>query len=269
MPSGRFFERSRAQMNEYRGRVSAGFDYVLVLEWLRTDDKPTGTDLHAFLPSIGVASELRICQSWEDVGRALSDAAATVDTKGVPAVHLETHGSNPWDSNPEDIALGPRRDSGWNEFGPLLAPLNVRAGFRLLFVSAACWGSGIMAAINGGEHPAPFCCAVGFRTKVDEMAVRDSMRELYRSLKRGATVNDSVDSAQRELVAGQKLQLEIAVEIAVKILRVTYYKPEALRRTTVGPLRRRRRARRVWETWFPIYLRDLDPAYRFEIAIPE
>lgn len=90
------------------------------------------------------------------------------------------------------------------------------------------------------------------------------MRELYRSLKRRSTLEESVASAQRELVAGQELHLEIAVEIAARMLWTRYYYPEALRRTAVGPIRRRRRARRIWETWFPTYLRELDPAYRFE-----
>jgi len=76
--------------------VATGFDYVLVLEWLGEDDQRTGAGLNDFLPSIGVRSELCVCQSWEDVRQALNRAAATVGTKGVPTVHLETHGSNPW-----------------------------------------------------------------------------------------------------------------------------------------------------------------------------
>lgn len=144
-----------------RMQVAIGFDYVLVLEWLRKGDEPTGAGLHVFLPSIAVDSELCVCQSWEDVRRALNDAAAAVGRRGIPAVHLETHGSNPWIEAAEDIRLGLHHDSrpAWGQLGPLLAPLNVAAGFRLLFVSAACWDSGIMAAIMQGSilhrSPAP------------------------------------------------------------------------------------------------------------------
>jgi len=95
------------------------------------------------------------------------------------------------------------------------------------------------------------------------------MRELYRSLKRGDSLQESVASGQRELAEGQELRLEIALEIAAKIIRTVYYDPERLRRSSVGRLRRRRRARRHWETWFPTYLRELDPAYRFETVIPD
>lgn len=41
------------------------------------------------------------------------------------------------------------------------------------------------------------------------------MKELYRSLKRGLTLEESVASAQRELVEGQEVQLELTVELAV------------------------------------------------------
>jgi hypothetical protein len=249
-------------------QVVVGFDYVLVLEWLALDDKPTGTQLHAFLPSVGFDSELVICQSWEDVQRALKEAASAIGEKGVPVIHLETHGSDPWIGAAENIGFGPEADTGaaWTQVGALLAPLNVAAGFRLLFVSAACWGSGVIAAIGSGEHPAPFACAVGFRTAVGEGRVRDSMRELYRSLKRGLTLEQSVASAQRELVEGQEIRLEIAVELAIKILRTTYYSPNALRRAIAGPHRRRRRARGVWDSWFPPYLQEQNPVYRFENA---
>jgi len=249
-------------------QVTAGFDYVLLLEWLSEGDKRTGAELHAFLPLVGFKSEFVVCQSWEDVQQALTAAASTIRSKGVPVVHLETHGSDPWIGIPENIGFGQIGTPSvpWAQVGAFLAPLNVAADFRLLFVSAACWGSGIIAAIGGGEHPAPFACAVGFRTSVGEGRLRDSMKELYRSLKRGFTLEESVASAQRELVQGQELRLEVAVELAVKILRTTYYDAKALRKAVAGPHRRRRRARGVWDSWFPPYLQERNPTYRFESA---
>jgi hypothetical protein len=249
-------------------QVAVGFDYVLVLEWLAGDDERTGTQLHEFLPSAGFDSELVVCQSWADVQRALTVAASAVRSKGVPVVHFETHGSDPWIGTADNIGFGLDEVSGvaWAQLGSLLAPLNVAADFRLLFVSAACWGSAVIAAIGGGEHPAPFACAVGFRTALVEGRLRDSMKELYRSLKRGHTLEESVAGAQRELVEGQEVRLEVTVELAVKILRTTYYDPKALRTAIAGPHRRRRRARGVWDSWFPLYLQERDPTYRFEIA---
>jgi hypothetical protein len=123
-----------------------------------------------------------------------------------------------------------------------------------------------MGGIGGGEHAAPFACAVGFRTAVDEGKLRDAMREFYRRLKVGDQLKESVESAQRELVKDQQISLEVALELGVKILQQAYYKSETAKRTTVGPLRRRRRARASWDRWFPPSLQAHDPAYRFESA---
>jgi hypothetical protein len=249
-------------------QIPFGFDYVLVLEWLARGEERTGAQLHVFLQCLGIPSELVVCQSWDDVRQALEAAASDVQTKGVPVIHLETHGSSPWVGRAEDIAFGPDRSSGvpWAELGMWLAQLNVASDFRLLFVSAACWGSAVMGAIGGGEYPAPFAFAVGFRTTVGPGRLRDAMKELYRSLKGGLMLPDCVASAQRELTQGQELQLEVAVKLAVKILRVTYYNPEALRKGSLGRHRRRRRARRVWDSWFPPALQERVPGYRFEVA---
>src|SRR5271154_462340 len=123
--------------------VDVGFDYVLILEWLAEGDEPTGEKLAEFLPCVGFDVERVVCHSWADVRRALEIAAAAIPEKGVPVVHLETHGSDPWSSEPEDIGFGGDEASGvaWGELGALLAPLNDASGYRLLFVSAACWGS--------------------------------------------------------------------------------------------------------------------------------
>jgi hypothetical protein len=249
-------------------RVAVGFDYVLVLEWLREGDERTGEHLHAFLPSVGFPSQLVTCQSWDDIQRALAAAALAVGDNGVPVVHLETHGSDPWVGAPEDIGFGPTEASrvAWAELGVVLAPLNAASDFRLLFVSAACWGSAVIAAIGAGEHVAPFACAVGFRTGVFEGRLRDSMKELYRSMRQGFDLEESAANARRELVEGQEVRLEVTVELAVKMLRTTYYNPNAPDQVRAGPLRRRRRARAVWNQWFPKHLQERDPTYRFENA---
>jgi hypothetical protein len=247
-------------------QVDIGFDYVLILEWLAGADARTGTQLHQFLASIDCKSELVVCHSWSDVEQALVAAVSSVPTRGVPVVHLETHGSDPWVGAAESIGLGPDEISGvaWSRLGALLAPLNVASDFRLLVTSAACWGSGVMASIGGGEHPAPFACAVGFRTSVREGRLRDCMKELYRSLKTDLHLTEAVASAQRELEDGQQLKLEIAVELAAKMLHQTYFKPVIVGIDPAGPHRRRRRAREVWSAWFPLHLQERNATYRFD-----
>jgi hypothetical protein len=246
-------------------QVPIAFDYVLVLEWLAEGDQRTGLALHEFLFSIGFDSELVVCESWAEVQQTLILATEAIPFLGVPVVHLETHGSDPWDGDPENIGFGVSAESSspWATLGPLLVPLNVAAGFRLLVVSAACWGSGVMAAIQSGQHPAPFACALGLRTEVTEGRLRDAMREFYRSLKGGLSVAESVDSAQRELEEGQELRLEVIVMLAAKMLWTAYNRRMALP-SLLGALRRRRNARRVWDAWFPPQLQEQVPAYRFE-----
>jgi hypothetical protein len=250
-------------------RLTVGYDYVLILEWLGPDDRRTGTQLHARLLERGMRSHLVICNSGEDVRNALINALDNIRTEGVPAIHLETHGSNPFENEPEEIAFGVGRDQliGWNTLGEWLAPLNVASGFQLLVVSGACWGSGVIQGIGGGEHPAPFACAIGFRTEVFEGTLYESIRELYRSLSAGVELEESVANAQRELVAGQEIHLEIAVVLAVKMLRRIFFGPPLVPRIGfIGSARRRRRARQVWNTWFPPPLQEAQPVYRFENA---
>jgi hypothetical protein len=246
-------------------QVPIGFDYVLVLEWLAKGDQRTGAQLHAFLPSVGFDSVLVVCESWEDVQQALNYAAETISSRGVPVIHLETHGSDPWQGDPEHIGFGTSADSSaaWAKLGTLLAPLNVASGFQLLVVSAACWGSGVIAAIESGEHPAPFACALGLRTEVSEGRLRDAMQEFYRRLKGGDELVECVTSAQRELEEGQELRLEVIVELAARMLWTVYNRPLKLP-SLAGPHRRRRRARLVWDSWFPRDLQEAVPVYRFE-----
>lgn len=211
-----------------------------------------GPCAHARLLERGIRSRLVICNSGEDVRNALINALDNIRAEGVPAVHLETHGSNPFENKPEEIAFQVGRDQliGWDTLGEWLAALNVASGFQLLVVSGTCWGSGIIQGICRGERPAPFACAIGFRTEVFDGTLYESIRELYRSLSAGVELEESVANAQRELAAGQEIHLEIAVVLAVKMLRHIFFGPPLVPRIGfIGKAHRRRHARQVWNTW--------------------
>ncbi|HET9107772.1 MAG TPA: hypothetical protein VFN79_11335 [Steroidobacteraceae bacterium] len=255
-------------MNAMVRPVPVGFDYVLILEWLSEGDARTGAELHEFLRTIGFRSEVIVCHSWPHIQQALMAARDAADAKGIPIVHFETHGANLWVGDPAaGIGFGPNLDSTpvWARLGPLLAPLNVRTGFRLLVVAAACWGSGIIAAIDAGEHPAPFACAVGLRTAVTEGRLREAMRELYRRLRDRLPLIECVDSVQRELEDGQELRLEVIVDVAMRMLATLCHRRRV---ALIGPLRWRRNTRLVWNAWFPPSLQAQVPAYRFENIDP-
>jgi hypothetical protein len=248
-------------------QVLVGYDYVLIIEWLEDGDRRTGAELHYKLTTSGVKSQLAVCRSAQEVRVTLAGAFENVGRYGIPVIHLETHGTDPFAGDPREISFGcaPGPLLKWNELGPLLAPLNEACNYRLLVVSGACWGSGVLAAIGHGEHPAPFAAAIGFRTTVVEGRLFDAMRELYRALHSGAELSESVESATHELSAGQELKMDLAIDLAAKMLyRVLHGEPVTPRLPGVSIMHRKQRAREVWNQWFPLWLQAEQPAYRFE-----
>jgi len=252
-------------------RVPVGYDYVLVIEWLNVDERRlTSREVHERLQEAHVPTQLCVCTTGEDVRRALADAHQQVRIRGVPAIQLETHGTDPFEGNPVDIAFGARQELiRWSTLGEWLAPLNAASRYQLLVVSAACWGSAVIAAMGGGEHPAAFAAAIGFRTPVTAGRLFDAMVELYRSLRRGESIVESVDGAQRELEAGQQLELEMAGLVAAKIMRGAFRQPlPRFRAASLDPAQRIQIVRRAWDTWFPLALQEQQPVYRFENILP-
>ena len=251
----------------HRMQVTVGYDYVLVVEWLDQDDRRTGTELHTRLRDAGVPTRLVVCDSGEEVRMALANALREIGAEGIPAIQLETHGTDPFEGDARDIGFGAGRGPliRWSELGEWLAPLNEASGYRLLVVSAACWGSAVIGAIGGGEHNAPFAGAIGFRTDVPDSRLFDAMVELYRALRAGESLEQSIASAQRELGPDQQLQLETAVLLAAKMLWRVFNDPQrAFRDADLDPQQRMQIARQAWNRWFPARLQEEQRVYRFE-----
>jgi hypothetical protein len=207
-----------------------------------------------------------VCDGWDDIVQALEDAAQQLATNGHPAIHLETHGTDPWEGCEEDIGFGAGGVTvPWSSLGALLAPLNQANDFQLFFVSAACWGAAVMAAVGHGDYPAPFAAAVGFRTLVTDRRLFDAMTEMYRRAFAGDPLPDSVASARNELAPGQEMNIEYGALIAAKILRQAFLHPSNPNPNLTRD-ERLRRARDIWNRWFPIELQQRDPSYRFEIT---
>ena len=139
----------------------------------------------------------------------------------------------------------------------------------MLVVSAACWGLAVIAAMGSGEHLAAFAAAIGFRTEVTAGRLFEAMVELYRALRRGESIQESVASAQQELEAGQQLELEMAVLVAANIMRGALRQPiPRFRAARLEPAQRTQIVRRAWDRWFPPALQEQQPAYRFENILP-
>lgn len=233
--------------------VTLTFNYVLILEWLAKENRPTGDELHQFLQRLGVPTCLVRCGKADDVRAALQRAVTNVGTRGIPIVHIESHGSNPFDGDDvRDASFGLDAADGlpWSELGEWLAPLNEASGFRLLVVGATCWGFAAIAAMKVGEHVAPFAASLGFSTTVNESSLHDAMKELYRALARGELLNDAVEAAERELRSPtEKLRCTTAVMLALRILRGVY---DGVRTPDLREERAMRILQNVQEAGFPI-----------------
>lgn len=207
--------------------VPVHFEYVLVLEWL-DDNEPrrTGEELHQFLQGLPASTCLVRCRSADDVRNALQRAFQLVPERGIPVVHIESHGSDPAQGDVRDAAFGADAAPGlpWGELGSWLAPLNEASRFRLLVVGATCFGLAAIAAMTVGQHVAPFAAVVGFTTTVDPGSLHDAMRELYRSIcQRRESLQDAAAAAQRELRrATEHVRATSAPLLAIRILRGVY-----------------------------------------------
>lgn len=185
--------------------LSLRVGYVLIIDWLFTEDDQTGAvlrdRLNEHIPSTKI--EYVRCRSAAEVREALQIAIENIDRRGVPIVHLEAHGQAPSRDTPPMGLVGPDDAGGsallaWDELAGLLRPLNFASRFNLLVVVAACYGEGLMIGAMDGE-PMPFVGVVGYTDTVSPLSVKHSLFTLYRELLRQQSeLGDSVDVADRE-----------------------------------------------------------------------
>lgn len=280
--------------------ISMSFDYVLILEWLNKRDRRTGEELHQFLQKLGVPTSLVPCQSADHVRAALEQALDDIPARGIPLVHIESHGSNPLDKvDVRDADFGMNAAPGlpWTELGDWLAPLNERSGFRLLLVGATCFGFAAIAAMKVGVHPAPFAATVGFTTTVGEGSLHDAMKEFYRSIcQRREQLQIAVAAAERELRdPSEKVRATSSPLLAVRVLRGVYdnirpgealtgHANELVRKLRQAGLpvpahvgdampavlleRGHARIKEAWDCWFPPTIQK-EEAYRLDMDLIE
>jgi len=276
-----------------------GFHYVLILEWLEDNEPRTGADLHAYLQTIGMPSILVDCRAADDVRAALDDALRNVGTRGKPVIHIEAHGADPYAVPISEADFGAQVTPGmtWYELGDWLAPLNETCEFELLVVGATCFGFGAIAAMKVNAHVAPFAACAGFTTPVMPGSVRDVMKELYRSIKNGSPLRESVASAALEVRSpGETFQVTSSIKLALHVLRGVYDSirtPQAMSARVASiatqaqefglvihqnmpsampsVLRERSRVRmqEAWDCWFPASLQASAPAYRLDWSLVE
>lgn len=278
--------------------VSVGFNYVLILEWLDVDDVKTGELLQSSLSGMGIPAKLVVCNSADDVRQALKDAAGRILRDGRPAVHIEAHGASPEETGLQQLAFGGSSGPGllWSDLGEWLAPINEACDFKLMTVGAACFGFAAIAAMKLNAHHAPFAACIGFTTSVTHSSIRDSCKELYRSIAAGDDLSAAIASAKRELKANEAIQATTSIRLAIQVLREVFDNIRTERATerwadaliekaerSGGPIppdgrtllpellrgRTRTRIEDAWYCWFPQQLGESDPAYRLDWKLVE
>lgn len=191
---------------------TAGSHHTLIVEWLRDDERKTGSELASRLSSWNSDVVLRTCQSGGDVVCALEEALARLKESGrVPVIHLEAHGCEAPNAGDDSGLAGPDGNGGeeylpWKQIAPLLGQINLASQFQLLLVGAACYGLTALDCFNIAQS-APFSALVGFASKVEPRTLFESMVELYRQLLKGdhGSIPDAVKAANRELNSGEFL----------------------------------------------------------------
>ena len=98
--------------------IRVSLSYVLILEWLKPGDELTGKALHEHLNSIGMRSKYAPCNTIHDLRAAIVEAQQQLSERGIPVVHIETHGSEPAASlTVETVFGGSGHPSKWSDLG--------------------------------------------------------------------------------------------------------------------------------------------------------
>jgi hypothetical protein len=268
-------------------------DYVLILEWLNSGDQKTGAALRDRLKRRQVPAQFVECQGPSDVSDALMQAREGIKDRGVPIVHIESHGDDPAEIPLKQRAFGTDADSiSWTELGRWMSPLNQASDFNILLVGAACWGFSASGTFRLHEY-APFVGCVGFITSVVESSLKDAMSELYRSLlAEHQELSTAIESANRELhSADEALAFTSAPRLAMMVAMNTYktivsdssfdvIRPhlskvarmpgaatQDLSESTWRAKREevtKRRMTKIWNEWFPEAVQTRSPAYQLD-----
>lgn len=211
---------------------TAGSHHTLIVEWLREDERKTGSELADRLASWSSDVILKRCQSGRDVVSALEEALLRLrETGKVPVIHLEAHGLEAPNAGDDSGLGGPDGKGGeehllWRQIAPLLGQINLASQFQLLLVGAACYGLTALDCFDIAQ-PAPFSALIGFASKVAPRTLFEGMVELYRQLLKGGhgSIPDAVKAANRELNSGEFLATTSFFHHACAVL-VSYAKNE-------------------------------------------
>ena len=158
---------------------------VWIIEWLSSNEKPTGRLLHEWMDSLRPGwSAYSMCTTKQEVILAVERATNRAKQSAmVPVLHLEAHGN--------EFGLAPSNANNaeflrWDELTEPLQALNMATRCNLIVVIAACTGfAGILALVGGPRAPA--VALVGFDAEVMPSNLLEGTKEFYRRWMNGNT----------------------------------------------------------------------------------
>ncbi len=208
-------------------------DYVLVLEFLNSSNPReilTGTKLvdhwNQKYPD-KFPMEIRTCETGEQLLEEIRKATQLVPAKGIPIIHIESHGSE-WikdELNNEKMAYFVRDkenflslDTVWDA----LRPLNIATDFNLMVVAVSCYGDeirrGIVQHLWNDKNkedckPIPFMASIGFDEEVEVEFLLEAMILFYEKLLiNGCSLQEAVSNANQQLNSSGKLMVQWTVK---------------------------------------------------------
>ena len=175
---------------------------LLILEWLPPEDDQTGKELAHRIRDLDMPVDYVQCKSKDEVLFALRRAAQASSEANVAIVHIEAHGEDGDDNVPRGSSgrdgLGHSALLSWEELGAELRPINLATKFNLIVVGAACYGEGLLIAVEP-RLPVPFVVAVGYTGKVAVRSLRDALTQFYHLLLgQNWPFGEALDAANRE-----------------------------------------------------------------------
>ena len=157
------------------------FGRIHIIEWLRTDDRPTGQELFEVVQPFGLAAQPPVDTVFHQIATRAEFVALlrTIERQFeadgvIPLLHVETHG--------DDSGIGLSEDEGFDfiDLARELMPLNKMTGLRLFLVLAACeglWGT----KMSLPSERAAFQVLLGPIRTVTDGEVATAMQAFYAS----------------------------------------------------------------------------------------
>ena len=238
---------------------------VWIVEWLPSNDQPTGQQLHEWISEHGrLDSRYFTCKTKKEVITTIERATLFLKDKAsfpMPMLHIEAHGN-------EDYLEGPDGHGGseklyWRELNSPLQDLNALTRCNLIVFIAACIGfAGINVFFQGPLAPA--VALVGPVVPICPSDLLNATKEFYRGWREeDPCLNEIAESATRE--AGRVL---IELEPFVNFAYEAFVEQVIVSRRSDRKRAQRERLRRLMGMKTPLSKQEIEKRLNVDCILP-